>query len=126
MSDVVMCITLSSTHSEHQVRLAEITEELCRDVGRGETQCHQQAGEWEEQLEQWWGQAPDSRGPLRQWLCVDHLKVPLPSPPIPPSPSLPPPPPGVLPLRPLRAGVPGLLRARPGRQGLRGQRQVQG
>ena len=25
-----------------QVRLAEITEELCKDVARGETQCHQQ------------------------------------------------------------------------------------
>jgi len=67
------------SYSTSEVRLAEITEELCRDVGRGETQCHQQAGEWEEQLEQWWGQAPDSRGPLRQWLCVDHLKVCCPS-----------------------------------------------
>ena len=37
-----------------QVRLAEITEELCRGVGRGETQCHQNAGEWEEALEEWW------------------------------------------------------------------------
>ena len=71
------------------MRLAEITEELCRGVGRGETQCHQNAGEWEEALEEWWvasifisinnslrwGLAPETRSPLREWLCVEKLEM---------------------------------------------------
>ena len=52
------------------MRLAEITEELCRGVGRGETQCHQNAGEWEEALEEWWVTGmqiiPDNHNLLRK------------------------------------------------------------
>ena len=58
-----------------QVRLAEITEQLCKDVGRGEAQCHVNAGEWEEDIESWWSEDPDTRPELRQWLCVDKLAV---------------------------------------------------
>jgi len=63
------------SYATSEVRLAEITEELCRGVGRGETQCHQNAGEWEEALEEWWGLAPETRSPLREWLCVDKLEM---------------------------------------------------
>jgi len=62
-------------YATSEVRLAEITEELCRDVERGESQCHHLAGEWEELIEEWWATNPDTRQPLRQWLCVDQLKV---------------------------------------------------
>lgn len=62
-------------YSTSEVRLVEITEELCKDVERGETQCHHLAGEWEELLETWWSLEPDTRPELRQWLCVEQLKV---------------------------------------------------
>jgi len=62
-------------YASSEVRLAEITEELCKDVGRGETQCHQNAGEWEEYIEEWWRLDLESRDTLREWLCVDKLKV---------------------------------------------------
>jgi len=62
-------------YATSEVRLAEITEQLCKDVGRGETQCHQLAGEWEEGLEEWWQLDPATRPHLRQWLCVDRVKV---------------------------------------------------
>ena len=57
------------------MRLAEITEQLCKDVGRGEAQCHVNAGEWEEDIETWWRLDQDTRPELRQWLCVERLRV---------------------------------------------------
>merc|ERR1719186_1501211 len=39
-------------YATSEVRLAEITEQLCKDVSRGETQCHQHHGDWEELIEQ--------------------------------------------------------------------------
>ena len=58
------------------MRLAEITEELCRGVGRGETQCHQNAGEWEEALEEWWVTGmqiiPDNYNLLGK---ISHLRI---------------------------------------------------
>lgn len=62
-------------YATSEVRLAEITEELCKGVDRGETQCHQLHGEWEDHLETWWGLEAESRPTLRQWLCVEKLKV---------------------------------------------------
>ena len=44
-----------------QVRLAEISEQLCKDVGRGETQCHVNHGDWEEDIEDWWRLDPATR-----------------------------------------------------------------
>jgi len=66
-------------YATSEVRLAEISEELCKGVERGETQCHQHAGEWEEFIEIWWSEDIDTRPPLREWLCVDKLKVCCPS-----------------------------------------------
>ena len=62
-------------YATSEVRLVEIAEQVCKDVGRGESQCHQNYGEWEESIEAWWGQDPDIRPSLRQWLCVDQQKV---------------------------------------------------
>jgi len=62
-------------YATSEVRLAEITEQLCKDVGRGETQCHINYGDWEEDIETWWAMEPDTRPELRQWLCVDKLEV---------------------------------------------------
>ena len=62
-------------YATSEVRLAEITEQLCKDVGRGEAQCHVNYGEWEEDIETWWSMEPETRPDLRQWLCVDKLQV---------------------------------------------------
>ena len=62
-------------YATSEVRLAEITEQLCKDVTRGETQCHQHHGEWEELIEEWWAMDMETRPTMRQWLCVDKLKV---------------------------------------------------
>ena len=59
-------------YATSEVRLVEIAEQVCKDVGRGESQCHQNYGEWEESIETWWSQDPDTRQSLRQWLCVDQ------------------------------------------------------
>ena len=62
-------------YATSEVRLVEIAEQVCKDVGRGESQCHQNYGEWEDNIETWWGLDPDTRPSLRQWLCVNTLKV---------------------------------------------------
>jgi len=62
-------------YATSEVRLVEIAEQVCKDVGRGESQCHQNYGEWEDSIERWWAQDPDTRHSLRQWLCVDQQKV---------------------------------------------------
>eukprot|EP00088_Acartia_fossae_P052868 TRINITY_DN5993_c0_g1_i10.p1 TRINITY_DN5993_c0_g1~~TRINITY_DN5993_c0_g1_i10.p1 ORF type:complete len:316 (-),score=52.64 TRINITY_DN5993_c0_g1_i10:965-1912(-) len=62
-------------YATSEVRFIEITEDLCKDVERGETQCHQHHNEWEEHLETWWKMDIETRPDLRQHLCVDTLKV---------------------------------------------------
>jgi len=62
-------------YATSEVRLIEIGEELCKDVDRGETHCHQLHNDWEEHLEAWWKQEEESRAPLRQFLCVETLEV---------------------------------------------------
>ena len=54
-----------------QVRLAEISEQLCKDVGRGETQCHVNHGDWEEDIEDWWRLDPATR-----WVITHQTFVP--------------------------------------------------
>lgn len=61
-------------YATSEVRLVEIVEELCKEVERGEAQCHANHNTWEEHLETWWGLDPDTRPTLQQWLCVDTIK----------------------------------------------------
>jgi len=63
------------SYAKSEVRFIEISEDLCKDVNRGEQQCHQLHNEWEEHLEQWWKMDMDTRPSLRQFLCVETLKV---------------------------------------------------
>ena len=42
------------SYKTSEVRLVEIQENLCRDVGRGEDQCHNLAEENEQEIEEWW------------------------------------------------------------------------
>ena len=64
-----------SGYASSEVRFVEIEEELCKDVERGEQQCHQNHQEWEDDLEEWWRLTDRDQRPLRQWLCVEQLKV---------------------------------------------------
>ena len=48
-------------YATSEVRLAEISEQLCKDVGRGEVQCHVNHGDWEEDIETWWALEPETR-----------------------------------------------------------------
>ena len=58
-----------------EVRLVEIAEQVCKELSRGQSQCHQNYGEWEDHIEAWWAQDPEERPTLRQWLCVESLQV---------------------------------------------------
>ena len=58
-----------------EVRLVEIAEQVCKELSRGGSQCHQNYGEWEDHIEAWWAQDPEERPTLRQWLCVETLQV---------------------------------------------------
>ena len=68
-------IVKAITSARCVLRFVEIQEKLCHGVDRGEHQCHSNHHEWEEHLETWWRLDPDTRAPLKQWLCVDQLKV---------------------------------------------------
>nr|XP_040579641.1 cysteine-rich with EGF-like domain protein 2 isoform X1 [Lepeophtheirus salmonis]XP_040579645.1 cysteine-rich with EGF-like domain protein 2 isoform X1 [Lepeophtheirus salmonis]XP_040579650.1 cysteine-rich with EGF-like domain protein 2 isoform X1 [Lepeophtheirus salmonis] len=61
-------------YSNSEVRFVEIQESLCRDIERGEIQCHDNHHHWEEHLESWWALG-ENRQDLKQYLCVDKLKV---------------------------------------------------
>merc|ERR1719228_1954876 len=58
-----------------EVRLVEIAEQVCKELARGQSQCHQNYGEWEDSIEAWWAEDPEERPSLRQRLCVDNLAV---------------------------------------------------
>jgi len=62
-------------YATSEVRFVEITDELCKDVERGELQCHQNHNDWEEMLEEWWAMEADTRPTLRQWLCVQKVEA---------------------------------------------------
>jgi len=57
-----------------EVRFVEIQEKLCRDVPRGESQCHDNHHNWEELMEEWWSLGHE-KPELKKWLCEDNLKV---------------------------------------------------
>jgi len=62
-------------YATSEVRFIEITDDLCKDLDRGEAQCHQHHNEWEDHLESWWKQDPETRPSLRQYLCVETVMV---------------------------------------------------
>jgi len=67
-----------SGYAKSEVRFVEIQEDICKDVDRGETQCHDNHHNWEELLEEWWAIKPvaeEMPPALKQWLCDDKLQV---------------------------------------------------
>ncbi len=62
-------------YANSEVRFVEIQEELCKDVDRGEQQCHQNHQEWEEDLEEWWRLPDRDSTTIKDWLCIKRLEV---------------------------------------------------
>lgn len=63
------------SYKTSELRLVEIQESLCQDVGRGENQCHQLAEEHEPLIEEWWKEHQLQQPDLQQWLCVEQAQV---------------------------------------------------
>ncbi|XP_055541739.1 cysteine-rich with EGF-like domain protein 2 isoform X2 [Wyeomyia smithii] len=63
------------SYKTSELRLVEIQESLCRDVIRGEDQCHQLAEEYESLIEEWWKQHQNTEPDLHRWLCIDQALV---------------------------------------------------
>ena len=61
-------------YAQSEVRLVEIQEKLCDDVERGQDQCHDNHHAWEAHLEEWWQEHQDEKS-LKDYLCVETLKV---------------------------------------------------
>lgn len=63
------------TYKNSEVRLVEIQESLCKDVYRGEDQCHSLVEELEHTIEDWWLNNQDENPDLHNWLCVETTAV---------------------------------------------------
>lgn len=62
-------------YKSSEVRLVEIQDFLCKDVSRGEDQCHDLAQKHEELIEEWFYDNQDAHPDLHSWLCVEKAKV---------------------------------------------------
>ena len=62
-------------YAKSEVRLAEITDQLCKDLARGNDQCHEVFAENEDAIEEWWTSGQDEQPQLYDFLCIEHLKV---------------------------------------------------
>lgn len=57
------------------MRLTEIQESLCKDVKKGENQCHDLAVELESGIEDWWFQHQDNYPDIYVYICIKHAKM---------------------------------------------------
>jgi protein disulfide-isomerase len=62
------------SYKTSELRLIEIQEVLCNDIGRGEQQCHTIAEEHESEIEHWWKRQEEFPN-FFEWFCIDTLKV---------------------------------------------------
>lgn len=63
------------SYSKSEVRLTEIQENLCKDVERGEDQCHTLAGELEQTIEDWWFHHQTENADIYTYICIEHTKT---------------------------------------------------
>lgn len=63
------------SYKTSEVRLVEIQENLCQEVRRGQTQCHNMANDHEHLLEEWFTHKQTEEPDVHKWLCIDQLKV---------------------------------------------------
>ena len=62
------------SYSKSEVRLTEIQENLCKEIERGETQCHALAEELEHMIEDWWFNHQDANPDLYLYICVEQAQ----------------------------------------------------
>lgn len=67
------------SYKNSEVRLVEILESLCRDLERGEDQCHSLAEAHEHLIEKWWFKEQDDHPDFYTWLCIENNNVCCPS-----------------------------------------------
>lgn len=63
------------SYKRSEIRLVEVQESLCKEVLRGEDQCHALAETNEALIEEWWFRQQEANDDLHSWLCVDRLQV---------------------------------------------------
>ncbi|XP_044741782.1 cysteine-rich with EGF-like domain protein 2 [Chrysoperla carnea] len=63
------------SYMDSEVRLVEIQEGLCRDLDRGEDQCHDFAGQYESVMESWWFNKEYREKGLDTYMCIEEVKV---------------------------------------------------
>lgn len=63
------------SYKTSEVRLVEVQEQLCRDVIRGQDQCHTMANDHEHLLEEWFLHKQTDMPDLHAWLCIEQLKM---------------------------------------------------
>ncbi|CAO1347213.1 unnamed protein product [Diamesa hyperborea] len=63
------------SYKTSELRLVEIQELLCQDIGRGETQCHTLAEDQEHEIEEWWFKQQAQHPDFYDWFCIQRLKV---------------------------------------------------
>ncbi|XP_017794462.1 PREDICTED: cysteine-rich with EGF-like domain protein 2 [Habropoda laboriosa] len=62
------------SYSKSETRLIEIQEHLCKEVERGETQCHTLAEQLENQIEDWWFNYQQTRPDIYEFICIEQTK----------------------------------------------------
>ncbi|CAG0882775.1 unnamed protein product [Cyprideis torosa] len=62
-------------YGRSEVRLAEISEGICKELSRGNDQCHELYAEHEELIEEWWKDKQESQPDLLDFLCIQELRV---------------------------------------------------
>ncbi|XP_011298434.1 cysteine-rich with EGF-like domain protein 2 [Fopius arisanus] len=62
------------SYAKSEIRLTEIQEHLCKDVQKGEIQCHDLAEELESIIEDWWFNQQDAYPDIHDYICIDQTK----------------------------------------------------
>lgn len=63
------------SYKTSEIRLVEIQERLCTELTRNTDQCLSLASELESEIEDWWFKRQQTEPDLRQFLCIDTMKV---------------------------------------------------
>ncbi|XP_066601795.1 cysteine-rich with EGF-like domain protein 2 [Prorops nasuta] len=61
-------------YAKSEIRLTEIQENLCKEVERGENQCHLLSHELETIIEDWWFNQQDSQPDIFNYVCIEKTQ----------------------------------------------------
>ena len=61
--------------SKDQTDFDKVKSKTCNDVARGNAQCLQNKDKWSAHLKEWFREPNQSRSDLKEWLCIQKLKV---------------------------------------------------